>query len=252
MKITILGCGASGGVPLVGPNWGNCDPNVCGGSSILIQDETTDILVDATPDCREQLLGAEVSRLDAVLFTHAHADHCHGIDELRWINNAMGHGLDAFSDPATYQELKTRFGYAFEPLEAEAAGYYYRPSLNWRAYQPSASAGDLTFQTFEQDHGYSKTVGFRFGKAAYTTDVVALEGSVFELLKGIELWVIGCLREEAHPTHANVETAITWVERVKPRRAILTHMSHWLDYRHLCDILPEGIEPAHDGMTIEL
>lgn len=255
MKITILGSGASGGVPVIGPTWGNCDPdnprNRRRRASILVDDGDRILMVDASPDCRAQLLDANVSRLDALLFSHAHADHCHGIDDLRWVNNAMKRQLDVYSDAKTFHEINTRFGYAFAPFEDLASGYFYRPALVWHEITGPFTAAGIGVVPFEQDHGFSKTLGFRFGRMAYSTDVVELDEAAFEVLAGVEVWIVGCLREAQHHTHANVDKVLGWAERLGPRRVVLSHMSHWLDYETLRRQLPEGIEPAYDGMIVD-
>ena len=256
MKVTILGSGASGGVPLVGPDWGNCDPsnpkNQRRRSSILIEDDATCVLVDASPDCRAQLLDADISRLDGIVFTHAHADHCHGIDDLRWINQAMRKALPAFSDATAFAEMNKRFGYAFAPFEVPDHGYFNRPVLEWREAENGFSIGDLDFQCFEQDHGFSKTLGLRFGNVGYSTDVVRLDETAFEILAGVELFIVGCLREEPHPTHVNLPTVLTWIERIKPKRSVITHMNHMLDYEYVRARVPTGVVPAYDGLTLVL
>lgn len=254
MRITILGCGASGGVPVIGPNWGNCDPlnpkNRRRRASILVEHADSTLMVDASPDCRAQLLDANVSRLDAVLFSHAHADHCHGLDDLRWVNNAMKRPLDVFGDAKSFREISARFGYAFESYDVPVDGFFSRPVLFWHEIDGPFEAGRLAVIPFEQDHGYSKTLGFRFERMAYSTDVVALDDAAFEALAGIEVWVVGCLREAAHRTHANLRTVLAWSDRLGPRRVVLTHMSHWLDYEAVKAQLPQGIEPAFDGMVV--
>jgi len=256
MKITILGSGASGGVQMVGPVWGNCDPtnpkNRRRRSSILIEDGATCVLVDASPDCRAQLLDADVSHLDGIIFTHAHADHCHGIDDLRWINQAMRKSLPAFSDVTSFNEMNKRFGYAFEPFELPDHGYFNRPVLEWQEAGSGFSVGGIDFQCFEQDHGFSKTLGLRFGAIGYSTDVVRLDDAAFELLDGIELFIVGCLREEPHPTHVDLPTALSWIERIGPKRAVITHMNHMLDFEYVSSKVPVGVEPAYDGLTLEL
>ena len=254
-KITVLGCGASGGVPLIGPIWGNCDPNNSKNrrrrASILIETEETRILVDASPDCRAQLLDAGVSTLNGVIFTHAHADHCHGIDDLRWVNQNMGSALDIYCNDSSYLELSRRFAYAFEPFEVPDHGFINRPVLVWQEVDEKVfQTGDIEITVYEQDHGYSTTLGLRFGSVAYSTDVVSLDDHAFEVLEGIETWFVGCLREEPHPTHANLETVLSWVERLKPKKTILTHMNHMLDYDSLRAKLPEHIIPAYDGFVI--
>ena len=256
MKITILGSGASGGVPMIGPVWGNCDPdnpkNRRRRASILLETTDSSVLIDASPDCRAQLLDADVCRLDAVVFTHAHADHCHGIDDLRWINQHQGRAIEAFADSVSFEEMNRRFGYAFEPFEVPEHGYFYRPVLEWREIgKRPFSAGGLKFRAYTQDHGYSKTNGLLFGDVAYSTDVVQLDDTAFDLLVGLDLWIVGCLREEPHPTHAHLERVLGWIERVAPRRAVITHMNHMLDYEVLCGKLPDNAVPAYDGMVIE-
>lgn len=257
MKITVLGSGSSGGVPMIGPVWGNCDPNNPKNhrrrASILIESETTRLLVDASPDCRRQLLDANVSSLDGVVFTHAHADHCHGIDDLRWVNQFMGRAIDVYSDVESYEEMRQRFEYAFEPFDGPDQGYFYRPVLEWTEIGKGRfRAGDIEFISYEQDHGRSTTLGLRFGDVAYSTDVVRLDEDAFEVLDGIDTWLVGCLREEWHPNHANLETVLGWIERLQPRQTIITHMNHMLDYNELSEKLPNGAVPAYDGMVINV
>jgi len=257
MKVTVLGSGASGGVPLVGPVWGKCDPtnprNRRRRASIIVESTETRILIDASPDCRSQLLDADISHLDGVIFTHAHADHCHGIDDLRWVNQFMGRGLAAYSDAVSHDEMVQRFGYAFAPFEVPDHGFFNRPVLEWQEIGERAfQAGDIKFLPYEQDHGFSKTLGLRFGDVAYSTDVVRLDDGAFELLAGINVWFIGCLREDPHPTHANLQTVLGWIDRVKPERAYITHMNHMLDYDDLSSKLPDGVAPAYDGMVVDV
>ena len=256
LKITVLGSGSSSGVPQIGPDWGRCDPdhprNRRRRASILVEKAETALLIDTSPDCREQLLSAEVGRLDAVVYTHAHADHCHGLDDLRWINIAMNASLDVYSDPKSFEEMRRRFGYAFDPLEESAGGYYYRPVLNWRELHSEQPIDGINVLTYPQDHGFSTTYGLRFGKFAYSTDLVRLDEHGFETLEGIDTWLVGGLREDEHPTHANLETVLGWIERLNPRRAIITHMNHTMDYATLKAQLPQGVEPAYDGMVLEI
>ena len=256
MKITILGSGASGGVPLIGPVWGNCDPqnqkNRRRRSSILIEDGNTRVLVDAAPDCRAQLLDADVNYLNGIIFTHAHADHCHGIDDLRWINQSMSKALPAFSDAASFEEINKRFGYAFAPFEVPDHGYFNRPVLQWQEAKDEFSIGNISFRCFKQDHGFSNTLGLRFGNVGYSTDVVRLDEMAFEILDGIEVFIVGCLREDPHPTHVDLPTALSWIERINPKRAIITHMNHMLDYNYVKTTVPAGVEPAYDGLILSV
>jgi phosphoribosyl 1,2-cyclic phosphate phosphodiesterase len=178
MKATILGCGGSGGVPLIGNDWGECDPanprNRRRRASILIEQDNAQILVDASPDMRMQLLDAGVCRLDAILFTHAHADHCHGIDEVRALNRAMGQPIPIYAAPATLAELKQRFGYIFRPSDPAAGATFYKPALIPTAIEGPFEVAGVRAVPFGQNHGFSTTLGFRFGDLAYSTDVVGL------------------------------------------------------------------------------
>ncbi len=256
LTVTVLGSGASGGVPLIGNVWGACDPgeprNRRRRSSILLQSPQTTVLVDSSPDCRAQLLDAGVSMLDAVIYTHAHADHINGIDDLRWVNVAMGAVIPAYGSESTLAQLDKHFAYAFLPPTSKAPAQFYKPCLEPRTVTDRISIGDLDIRCFAQDHGFSSTLGLRIGRFAYSIDVVELDETAFGILDGVENWIIGCLGPNPHPTHAHVEKALGWIDRVKPKRAWLTHMSHLLDYRSLEEQLPHGVTPAHDGMKIEI
>ncbi|MEE8533971.1 MAG: MBL fold metallo-hydrolase [Alphaproteobacteria bacterium] len=254
MRVTILGCGPSTGVPLLG-----CDCAVCRStdprnrrrrSSIVVEEGATRILVDASPDLREQLLDAGVSRVDAVLFTHGHADHVHGIDDLRLINHNNDAPLDAWSDAPTLAEIERRFGYAFEP-NAPGRGWY-KPRLVPREITGPFTVGDIDVTPFEQGHGDGVTLGLRFGPMAYSTDVNALSEDAFRSLAGVELWIVDCLRRAPNPMHAHLPLTLDWIRRVAPRHALLTHMNHDLEYHELREELPPGTEPAYDGMVIDL
>lgn len=257
MRVTILGCGSSAGTPSVANGWGNADPNEPKNRrsrpSILVEEGATRILIDTSPDLRSQLLAADVNRLDAVLFTHAHADHCHGIDDLRPVNEAMSADLAAYADEATWTSIRERFGYVLGSIRP-GAPYYYKPCLVPTTIAPGQTfqIGSLTIQAYDQDHGYMRTLGFRFGKFAYSTDLVRLPDDSFEVLKGVDTWIVGTLGSSEHPTHAHVDKALGWIDRVGPQRAFLTHMSNRLDYGTLCRTLPAHVRPAYDGMTIDI
>ena len=257
MKVTILGCGGSGGVPLAdgtpGGNWGACDPanpkNRRRRVSILVESGETAVLVDTSPDLRAQLLDAPVRRLDAVLFTHAHADHCHGLDELRGLMRAQGGPIDAYMDAQTRQALTARFAYAFaSSCDPESL---YGPVFRDHVLNGPEEIGDIRATPFIQGHGPETTLGFRLGPVAYSTDAVALDDAAFAALDGIEVWIVDCLREAPHPTHSHLEQTLQWIARVKPARAILTHMNHQIDYEVLRRRCPAGVEPAYDGMIID-
>lgn len=262
MRITILGCGGAGGVPLVGPNWGDCDPNEPRNRrrrvSILVDDpRMTDgpLLVDTSPDLREQLLDARVDRLGGVLYTHEHADHLHGIDDLRGLNRRQRTVIPVFGTERTLAAIQRRFGYAFDrPSDADGRQWFYKPSLAAHTVRAGEAfrASGLEIVPFEQDHGTMTTLGYRFGPVAYSTDAVALGDEAFAALQGIDLWIVDCLGYEPYPTHAHLEKTLAWIERVMPSRAILTHMGPELDYRRLARKLPSGVEPAYDGMTIDI
>lgn len=257
MLITVLGCGHSGGTPQIGGDWGNCDPdnpkNTRLRPSILVQEGDTTILVDTSPDLRAQLITAQIDRLDAIIYTHGHADHLHGIDDLRAINRLMQSSIVAYGDAATAKDIRERFGYVVTPLDP-VAKWYYKPCID--LHQISAgdkiSIGDMTVETFDQDHGFMRTLGLRFGDFAYSTDVVNMPEESFAVLHGVNIWMIGTLQTGEHPTHAHVDKSLNWIERVGPDRAVLTHLSHRVDYAELAASLPSNVEPAYDGMRIKI
>lgn len=266
LVVTILGCGSSGGVPrLGGPDgkgdWGACDPanprNRRWRCSILVQRQsesgTTSVLVDTSPDLREQLLAAGVSRLDGVIITHDHADQLHGIDDLRLVFHVMRQRVDVYSERATIEGIVARFRYCFETPR----GSIYPPILNARVipepfaeFAISGPGGEISVLPFPQEHGEIRSLGLRFGPIAYSADVNGLPEESFAVLDGVKGWIVDALRYTPHPTHANVETALAWIARVKPKHAILTNLHLDLDYEQLKARLPEAVEPAYDGMVI--
>jgi phosphoribosyl 1,2-cyclic phosphate phosphodiesterase len=254
MKITMLGCGPSTGIPAIGPDWGACDPsdprNRRRRASLLIESRGKIVLIDTSPDMREQLLGANVSHLDAIIMTHAHADHLHGLDDLRALNRLMGRAVPLYADRKTMDEIERRFGYALDPVPP--GGFFYKPTVTPQLIDGPFHAAGLPIVPFAQDHGYSKTLGFRIGALGYSTDVVELDDAAFAALAGIDVWIVDCLRYEVHMTHSHLDKTLAWIERLKPGRAILTHMDRQLDYRQLAARLPSGVEPGQDGLVIEL
>ncbi|MFN4089807.1 MAG: MBL fold metallo-hydrolase [Alphaproteobacteria bacterium] len=254
MRVTVLGCGSSGGVPLSDGTWGKCDPaesrNRRRRPSILIERDGTTILVDTGPDMREQLLDAGCDRIDAILFTHAHADHVHGLDDLRAFNYRTGHAIDAWGSAETLDGIRRRFGYVFDLLPEGSE--MYRPQVRAHVIGGPFAVGGIGIVPYEQDHMVCRTTGFRIGDFAYSTDVVRLDDRAFDLLAGIRVWVVGCLRDAPHPCHAHVARVLEWVRRLRPERTVLTHMNHLLDYRTLRDRLPPGVEPGYDGMVLEV
>jgi len=256
MKATILGSGSSSGTPAVDFGWGKCDPNEPKNQrlrpSILIQDEKTAILVDTSPDLREQFLRTGVSRLDGVVYTHAHADHLHGIDDLRAVNRTMKADLPVYADEKTLGTIRTRFGYVLGSLRPGST-IYYKPCLIPTTIVAGQAfrVGSIDVMPFDQDHGHSRSLGLRFGPIAYATDLVEMTEEGYRVLNGIDTLVVGAFGETPHPTHAHVDKVLGWIERIKPRRAVLTHLSPALDHRTLEVRLPKGVEVAFDGMVIE-
>ena len=262
LRVTILGCGSSGGVPRLGPIWGACDPdnpkNRRTRCSVLVEKieggAFTNVLVDTPPDMREQLIKARCTHLDGVLFTHDHADHTHGIDDLRMIAYSMKQRVTCHFDRATRDSLVSRFGYCFE----QQPGSGYHPILRASEIPEdgkiriSGVNTALDVLAVPQMHGDIASLGFRFGGVAYSPDISDLPEASIELLEGLDVWIVDALRYTPHPSHLSVKQALAWIDRLKPKRAILTHMTTDLDYEKLKAELPAGVEPAYDGMVIEV
>ena len=257
----MLGCGGSAGVPQIGGadgtgDWGACDKheprNRRTRSSIVVQGEAGGrLLIDCSPDMRSQLLACAVPQIDAILFTHAHADHVLGIDDIRILNRIVKRPLDAFAEVRTMAELDRQFEYAF--AEWNSQPMFFRPTLVKRpiAFGDVVETCGMQVRTFEQDHGFIPTIGFRVDDFAYSTDVVTLNDRAFATLAGVDTWVVDCFQRGRHRTHANVDQVISWFEQVKPRRMILTHMGFDIDWAWLKKRMPAGIEPGFDGMLID-
>lgn len=260
MKFTILGSGSSGGVPRIGGLWGACDPenpkNRRQRCSLLVERITatgrTTVLIDTSPDLRNQLLAHDVGALDAVLYTHGHADHVHGIDDLRMVVFNMRERIDIWADGPTQNDLLNRFGYVF----AQPEGSPYPPILNMRTIDGdvviSGAGGEITFQPFEVGHGMIDALGFRIGGLAYLPDVGEMYAPAWEAVRDLDVWILDALRREPHPTHAHLARSLEWLERAAPKRGILTNMHIDMDYATLVDETPDSITPAYDGMTITL
>ena len=259
LTFTILGCGSSMGVPRVALGWGSCDPNNpknrrrrC---SLLVERTSaqgrTRVLVDATPDCREQLLEADVDWLDGVLITHEHADHTHGIDDLRPLFVHKRRRVDVHLDEATSRAMHARFGYCF----MTPPGSEYPPILSERRLVPGQAVaidgpgGSIGAVPVLQNHGDIPSLGFRFGDVAYSADIKSLPPESLPFMTGLQVWIVDALRHAPHPSHFNLDEALEWIARVKPKRAILTNLHSDMDYAALCASLPSGVEPAFDGMT---
>lgn len=255
MNITILGCGSSSGVPAIGNDWGACNPsnpkNRRLRSSILLKSKKTQILVDATPDLRQQLLNANVKYLDGVLVTHTHADHINGIDDFRFLNVIMKKHLNLYATEKNINEIKKRFSYVFEDLSPEANGFYYKPCLIPNSIDGKFLINDLKIHSFPQSHGFSESTGFKINNIAYCTDVLEFSKESFNLLYNLDLLIIDCLRFTPHRTHAHLDKVLDWVKELKPHKTILTHMNYEVDYDYLSSLLPANCMPAYDGLVIE-
>lgn len=254
MRIKILGCGESVGVPSITGVWGNCNPhnpkNRRKRSSIAVEKEGTSLIIDTTPDLREQCLLNGITHVDAVLYTHDHADHTHGIDDLRPFYRRQKLPIPLYGDKETIRTLYERFEYIFN--KGESSPDIYRAFASPRVIDGTFKVGAIEVEPFVQGHGYSTSLGYRLGKAAYSTDVVELNEEAFKVLEGIDVWIVDCLSLDPRPTHSHLAKTLEWIKRVKPRKAYLTHMSLLLDYDELLKLLPPGVEPAYDGLVIDL
>lgn len=265
LEITVLGCGSSGGVPRADGDWGACDPleprNRRRRCSMLLRywqgeqgstAEATTVLIDTSPDLREQLIATGANRLDGVLYTHAHADQAHGIDDLRAVAYRMRQRLRVWMDAPTRENLLPRFRYCFEG----AGGYPPIVHLQeeMRPFEPvivEGPGGVLEALPLPQDHGGGVvSLGFRIGRFGYSNDVVRLPQETLDALHGLDLWVADALRETPHPTHSHVDQTLGWAAQIRPRRTVLTNLHVDLDYRTLAARLPSGVEPAYDGQVL--
>ncbi|MGD9668221.1 MAG: MBL fold metallo-hydrolase [Hyphomicrobiaceae bacterium] len=260
-RLTILGCGSSGGVPRIGAMWGKCDPsnpkNRRRRCAVLVErfgkdGGATRVLVDTPPDIREQLLDMRVTSIDGVVFTHDHADHTHGIDDLRMVAYAMKKRINVWFDAATRRSLEHRFDYCFRTPE----GSSYPPILVGHDFNAGdeitveGAGGPVRVEAVGQVHGDIGSLGLRFGPVAYSPDVSDLSAQAEERLQGLDVWIVDALRHTPHPSHFSVKDAVSWIERLTVKRGVLTHMTGDLDYAALKRDLPPNVEPAFDGMEI--
>jgi phosphoribosyl 1,2-cyclic phosphate phosphodiesterase len=254
VKLRILGSGTSSGVPRIGNEWGACDPNEPRNRrtrvSILVETPEIRVLVDTGPDMREQLLAAGVDRVDAVIWTHDHADHCHGIDDLRQLFHARGTPIRGLARPATVATLNARFGYVFQGQHG------YPASATIEPLPDSLTVGDLMIRVADQPHGGIFSAGLRFehdGKsAAYATDFHELTPAMAALYEGLDLWVVDALRRRPHPSHPHLAQVLGWIDQLQPKHAALVHMDQSMDYASLVAELPQGVEPGYDGLEFTL
>lgn len=256
----ILGCGSSGGVPRLGGLWGACDPdnpkNTRRRCSLLITRTSsagaTRVLIDTSPDMRSQLLEAGVGALDAVVYTHSHADHVHGLDDLRMIVFNMRQRLQVWADGDTSNDLLGRFGYAF----VQPKGSPYPPICELNAIEGditvNGAGGPVVLTPFEVDHGSIEALGFRIGDVAYLPDVSDIPERAWPHLENLDIWIVDALRRDPHPTHAHLTKTLEWIEKVRPKQAVLTNMHNDLDYATVAAETPDHIQPAYDGLTLEV
>ena len=256
----ILGCGSSAGVPRIGGDWGDCDPanpkNRRSRCSLLIErttpSGTTRVLIDTTPDLRAQLLAAGVGLIDGALYTHPHADHLHGLDDLRTVAQNRGARLPVWADADTSEVLISRFGYAF----VQPAGSLYPPILDLKLLDgPVTVAGEggaITLVPFRVAHGRITALGFRVNDLAYLPDVSGIPDDIWPALANLDVWILDALRRKPHPTHTHLAQSLAWIARAAPRRGVLTNMHNDLDYATLTAELPAGIIPAYDGLALEI
>lgn len=254
IRAVVLGSGTSSGVPRIGNDWGDCDPddqrNRRTRASILIESGTTRILVDTSPDMREQLLAADVSDVDAVIWTHDHADHCHGIDDLRQLYHARGAPVPGYALADTFATLSSRFAYAFTGHDG------YPPTVAGALLADPLMIGDILVRHVEQPHGNIISAGLRFEHGSrsigYATDFSAFTDEMAGLFDRLDLLIVDALRRRPHPTHPHLARTLAAIERCRPARAILTHLDQSMDYAVLAAELPYGVEPGYDGLTVAI
>jgi phosphoribosyl 1,2-cyclic phosphate phosphodiesterase len=252
LKVRILGCGTSTGVPKIGNEWGQCDPREPRNSrlrtSILVESAGERLLVDCGPDLRQQLLAAHIGRLDGVIVTHTHGDHCHGIDELRPVSQALGGPVPLHARTEVIEELKQRFGYAFSQSD------FYRPIVEARELGDELGFGDARTRFVDQPHGGPTSLGMRFDEAghsvAYAIDFSDLTDDMAALYEGADVWIADCLTRRPHPTHAHLDGVLGWARDLRIGQLYLVHMGNGLDYHSLVAELPDWAAPAYDGLEI--
>lgn len=254
MRAVVLGCGTSSGVPRIGGDWGACDPaeprNARTRASILVAAGGTAILVDTTPDLRAQALANGIASVDAVVWTHDHADHCHGIDDLRQIYHATGRPVAGYARQPTLATLTHRFGYVFDGNGG------YPATCEAHLLADRTTIGAIAVRAIDMPHGGITSAGLRFEhdgiSIGYATDFSALDDEAIAFFADLDLWIVDALRGRPHPTHPHLDITLDAIARCRPKRALLTHMDQSMDYRSLCETLPEGVEPGYDGIEVML
>ena len=252
MRVRILGSGTSSGVPRIGNDWGACDPaeprNRRSRASILVEHDGTRILVDTSPDMREQLLAAGVGSVDAIIWTHDHADHCHGIDDVRQLFHAAGRPVRGLARPATLAAIEQRFTYAFSGRQG------YPPTIAGEELIDRLTIGGITVRVVDQPHGNITSAGLRFeaggGSIGYATDFHELTPAMAALYGGLDVWIVDALRHAPHPTHPTVAQVLDWIAALRPARSAFVHMDHSMDYATQRALLPDGVEPGYDGLIL--
>lgn len=263
LRLTILGCGSSPGVPRLNGDWGNCDPanpkNRRMRAAALVErikadGARTTVAIDTGPDFRSQMLLASVEHVDAVVYTHAHADHIHGIDDLRTFVIGRHHLMDIHADGPTMERLKQAFGYCFETPPGSSYPPILRPHLidHDRPVVVEGEGGALAFEPLPQVHGDIVSLGFRIGRLAYCPDVSDFPAATAARLKDLDVLIIDALQYRTHPSHFSLAEALSWIEKLAPKQAVLTHMHVPLDYAVVQTETPGNVEPAFDGMIIEI
>lgn len=256
MRVTVLGCGGSSGVPMIGCSCAICtsdDPkNKRSRVSLYIETGDKKLLIDTSPDLRTQSIRSGLKRIDAVIYTHDHADHTHGLDDMRSFNYLANNPIPVYGDAHTIETLQKRFEYAFKPRPE----IWFRPCLvptilpDEDIFEFNALSVQVT--GFKQIHGRNKTLGYRIGGFAYSTDLNSLPECSFEALTGLKLWVVDCLRHTPSHAHSHLQQTLEWIARLKPEIAVLTHMGHEFDYETLSSQLPPGVIPGYDGLVLDI
>jgi phosphoribosyl 1,2-cyclic phosphate phosphodiesterase len=257
LTVTMLGCGSSGGVPFIG-----CGCEVCTSKnlknnrtrvSLWLQTQGKSLIIDTSPDFRQQALREGIKSVDAVLYTHDHADHTHGIDDIRSFNWLAGGSIPAFADAVAAESLRRRFSYIFKGKP----DIWYRGAMDMHEIALEGDSGQfeaagVPIKAIRQQHGKGESLGFRLGDFAYSTDTNAMSDAAFDALRGVKVWIVDCLRISVAPTHAHLEMTLEWIARVQPELAILTHMSHEIEYEALSRTLPSGVVVGYDGLRVTL